>query len=103
MTVRACIAPDWLGLIQQIQSLQLQQFQHFVIIHGTDTLSYASAVLAHFIGQSAHIVLTGSQYPLFNVAGDNTREFTDAIDNLNFALESVHQSSVGVYWPFTIN
>ena len=96
----ACTAPDWLALIQQIQSLQLQQFQHFVIIHGTDTLSYASAVLAHFIGQSAHIVLTDSQYPLFNVTGDNTREFTDAIDNLNFALESVHQLSVGVYLAF---
>ena len=96
----ACTAPDWLALIQQIQQLQLQQFQHFVVIHGTDTLSYASAVLAHFIGQSAHVVLTGSQYPLFTVSGDNTREFTDAIDNLNFALESVHTSSVGVYLAF---
>lgn len=96
----ACTASDWLALIQQIQALQLKQYQHFVIIHGTDTLSYASAVLAQFIGQSAHVVLTGSQYPLLNIQGDNTREFTDAIDNLNFALNAVVKSSVGVYLAF---
>ncbi|MHA3892688.1 asparaginase domain-containing protein [Acinetobacter sp. GXMZU3951] len=96
----ACTAADWLQLIQFIQHLQLQQFQHFVIIHGTDTLSYASAMLARFIGQSAHVVLTGSQYPLLNIEGSDTREFTDAIDNLNFALHAVHNQPVGVYLAF---
>lgn len=96
----ACTAPDWLALIQQIQHLQLQQYQHFVIIHGTDTLSYASAVLARFMGQSAHVVMTGSQYPLLTANGSDTREFTDAIDNLNFALESVASAPAGVYLAF---
>lgn len=95
-----CTATDWLRLVQFIQQLQLQQFQHFVIIHGTDTLSYASAVLAHFIAQSAHVVLTGSQYPLLTIDGQNTRDFSDALDNLNFALESVLQLPVGVYLAF---
>jgi L-asparaginase len=99
----ACTAKDWLTLIQFIQNLQLKQYQHFVIIHGTDTLSYASAVLAQFLGQSAYVVLTGSQYPLLNVQGTNTREFTDAIDNLNFALESVVSISTGVYLAFHHN
>lgn len=44
----ACTAADWLQLIQYIQKLQQDNFQHFVILHGTDTLSYASAVLARF-------------------------------------------------------
>jgi L-asparaginase len=96
----ACTASDWLGLIQFIQQKQQADYQHFVIIHGTDTLSYASAVLAQLMGQSAHIVLTGSQYPLLNTQGNNTREFTDAIDNLNFALESVTQINSGVYLAF---
>ena len=96
----ACTATDWLKLVQSIQQLQLQQFEHFVVIHGTDTLSYASAVLSRFLGQSAHVVMTGSQYPLLNTAGDNTREFTDAIDNLNFALDCVVKYPVGVYLAF---
>ena len=96
----ACTATDWLKLIQLIQSLQLKHYQHFVVIHGTDTLSYASATLARFIGQSAHVVLTGSQYPLFNVSGTQTREFTDAMDNLNLALDAVVRTPVGVYLAF---
>lgn len=96
----ACTATDWLKLIQLIQSLQLKHYQYFVVIHGTDTLSYASATLARFIGQSAHVVLTGSQYPLLNVSGTQTREFTDAMDNLNFALDAVVTTPVGVYLAF---
>ena len=96
----ACTATDWLKLIQLIQSLQLKHYQHFVVIHGTDTLSYASATLARFIGQSAHVVLTGSQYPLLNVSATQTREFTDAMDNLNLALDAVVTTPVGVYLAF---
>lgn len=96
----ACTATDWLQLVQFIQQLQSRQIQHFVIIHGTDTLSYASAVLAHFIGNSAHVVLTGSQYPLLNAQGNEQREFSDALDNLKFALDSVSESNAGVYLAF---
>ena len=96
----ACTPADWLQLVQFIQQLQLQQFQHFVIIHGTDTMSYACAILSRFLGQSAHVVLTGSQYPLLNIQGTNTREFTDAIDNLSLALHAVQTQPVGVYLAF---
>jgi L-asparaginase len=96
----ACTAPDWLALIQFIQQLQAQDYQRFVIIHGTDTMSYACAVLAHLLGQSAYVVLTGSQYPLLNAAGKQPREFSDALDNLCFALDSVQQVEMGVYLAF---
>ena len=96
----ACTPQDWLKLTKFIQNLQLQGFLHFVIIHGTDTLSYASAVLAQLIGESAHIILTGSQYPLLNIEGNNTRKFTDALDNLNYALDAIHTTTVGTYIAF---
>lgn len=96
----ACNAVDWLQLVQQIQHLQQHAFQHFVIIHGTDTLSYASALLAHLLGTSAHVVLTGSQYPLLNEQGQALHEFSDALNNLNFALSAVKQVSAGVYLAF---
>ena len=96
----ACTPSDWLQLAQFMQMLQLQGFQHFVIIHGTDTLSYASAVMAQLFAESAHIVLTGSQYPLLTTDSHNIRDFTDALDNLNFALKSVINTPVGVYLAF---
>lgn len=96
----ACTAHDWLSLTAQIQALQQQDYQHFVILHGTDTLSYASAVLAHYIADSAHVVLTGSQYPLLTIDGSNTRDFSDALDNLNLALHTVTHQPAGVYLAF---
>ncbi|NIE97764.1 asparaginase [Acinetobacter sp. Tr-809] len=96
----ACTATDWLKLVQQIQQLQLNGFQHFVIIHGTDTLSYAAATLARFLGHSCHAIITGSQYPLLNTDGNNTREFTDAIANLYLALEQVLSLPSGAYLAF---
>jgi L-asparaginase len=87
-------------LVQQIQQLQLIGFQHFVIIHGTDTLSYAAATLARFLGHSCHAIITGSQYPLLNIEGNDTREFTDAIGNLYLALEQVLALPSGVYLAF---
>ncbi|SPL70417.1 L-asparaginase 1 [Acinetobacter stercoris] len=96
----AATASDWLELIRQIQQLQLAGYEHFVIIHGTDTLSYASAMLSKFLQTSCKVILTGSQYPLLNVQGDNTREFTDAVDNLNTAIDEVAKVQNGVYLAF---
>lgn len=87
-------------LIQQIQTLQLQNFQHFIIIHGTDTLSYASAVLTQFLQQSCHVILTGSQFPLLNIEGTALRSKTDALDNSITSLEAITQIKAGVYLAF---
>lgn len=96
----ACTAADWLSLIQFIQQLQKQNHQHFIIIHGTDTLSYAAATLSRFLQQSCHVVITGSQYPLLNVHGTDIRDFTDAFDNLKLAYEQVQKLESGVYLAF---
>lgn len=95
----ACTAEDWLSLILQIQKLHTH-YQHFVVIHGTDTLSYAAATLAKFLQDSCHVILTGSQYPLLDPQGSQLREHSDAISNLNFALENVTRVAAGVYLGF---
>lgn len=96
----AYTAVDWFLLIQQIQHLQAQDYQHFIVIHGTDTLSYAAATLARFLARSCHVIVTGSQYPLLNTMGQDIREFTDALDNLNTAIDHIDKVSAGVYIAF---
>ena len=96
----AATAQDWLLLIQKIQALQLKQYEHFIVIHGTDTLTYAAATLARFLQNSCHVILTGSQYPLLNIQGTDNRDFTDAIHNLNTALEYIPKVQTGVYLAF---
>lgn len=95
----ACTAVDWLQLIQQIQQLQAE-YQHFIIIHGTDTLSYAAATLARFLAQSCHVILTGSQFPLLDASGEQLRPISDALDNLNTAFKHILHVDAGVYLAF---
>lgn len=96
----ACTAADWLQLIQQIQYLHTQEYQHFIVIHGTDTLSYAAATLSQFLQQSTYVIFTASQYPLLNVEGTDLRTFTDALENLNSAIEAILKVEPGVYVAF---
>lgn len=96
----ALTAQDWFLLIRQIQDLQLLNYENFIIIHGTDTLSYAAATLARFLQQSARVILTGSQYPLLNVSGQGIRDITDALDNLNTAIKHINIVPTGVYVAF---
>lgn len=96
----AYTAVDWFLLIQQIQHLQIQNYQHFIVIHGTDTLSYAAATLARFLTNSCHVIVTGSQYPLLNTTGQDIRDFTDALDNLSTAIDHINKVPAGVYIAF---
>lgn len=95
----AYTATDWLLLVQFIQQ-KSKQYQKFIIIHGTDTLSYASAVLSHFLQQQYHVILTGSQFPLLEATGNALRQPSDALNNLLFSIEKINQISKGVYLAF---
>ena len=64
------MTPDhWLLLARTIRE-EYEQYDGFVICHGTDTLAYTAAALSYLIQNSPKpIVLTGAQKP-----GDHRRE-----------------------------
>lgn len=94
-----CNASDWLELAHYLQQLE-QQFQHFIIIHGTDTLSYAGAFLHHVFADRLRIILTGSQYPLLSASGQSLHTHSDAERNLCFAYQKIKIIDKGVYLAF---
>ena len=57
--------------IHQIQQLQHNNYQYFVIIHGTDTLSYAAQHLLVSWETHAITIITGSQYPIIEYWGND--------------------------------
>ena len=66
--------------INLYQSLGMRTHDGFVVLHGTDTMSYTAAALSYLIQDSPKpIVLTGSQQPMGN-------PFTDAKINLYQSL-----------------
>lgn len=95
----SCNAVDWLQLVMQIQRLS-QDYQHFLIIHGTDTLSYAAATLARFLQDQVTVVITGSQLPLLNREATALDLHSDALPNLKTAISALSTVEAGVYVAF---
>ncbi|MFT4173890.1 MAG: asparaginase [Rhodocyclaceae bacterium] len=84
---------DWLAIARNVHAVR-EQYDGFVILHGTDTLAWTAAALSYlFAGLSKPIVLTGSQRPLAAPA-------SDAPANLSQALLGAAGAEAGVYVAF---
>lgn len=94
---------DFIAFYQLIKDAHQQGATRFVLITGTDTLSYLAAFLS--IGLShlpICLVLTGSMLPLFDPDSPTLRLLTgsDAWDNLQNALAFINQHAMGVFISF---
>ena len=70
---------DWLRLAKRIHR-DRGRFGGFVVVHGTDTMSFTAAALSFCLaGLSLPIVLTGSQRPLHEVRSDARQNLIDAV------------------------
>ena len=73
--IRPC---HWLGLARAIRE-RYDQYDGFVISHGTDTTAYPAAALSYLIQDCPKpIVLTGAQKPIWYDGTDSKRNLTDA-------------------------
>lgn len=69
----------WLMLVERIEA-EYDDFDGFLVCHGTDTMAYTAAALSYLIQHSAKpIVLTGAQKSILS-------EITDARKNLHDAI-----------------
>ena len=91
---------DWIDLIAQINTLVSQGFTQIIIIHGTDTLAFTAAFLAHYFAASdLRLVVTGSQFPLLTADGSQLHPSSDALANLRLAhhhLMSHHDNTKAI-------
>lgn len=85
---------NWLELSRLIKK-EYENYDGFVVTHGTDTMAYASAMLYYLIQNSKKpIVLTGAQVPI------NARD-TDARENLADAFRyAADDGACGVHVVF---
>lgn len=69
---------EWTLIAEEI-GRHYDDFDAFIILHGTDTLGYAAAMLTYMLGAPKKpIVLTGSQWPLSRLGSDGHRNLHDA-------------------------
>lgn len=68
----------WQGLACAIRE-RYDDYDGFVVSHGTDTMAYTAAALSYLIqGSPKPIVLTGAQKPIWFDGTDSKRNLTDA-------------------------
>jgi len=69
---------DWDKMLYQIKA-KYQDYDGFVITHGTDTMAYTAAALSlAIIGLGKPVVLTGSQIPGEKIESDARRNLVNA-------------------------
>jgi len=84
---------DWCALASLIKS-RFNDYDGFVITHGTDTMAYASSMLSYLIQNPGKpLVLTGSQKPI-------SKDITDGRMNLRDAVTFASKGMAGVYVVF---
>lgn len=84
----------WIALVECIRE-HYEEYDGFVVTHGTDTMAYTAAALSYMIQNSPKpIVITGSQ---ISIAAENT----DARDNLlNAFIYAADDKACGVHLIF---
>ncbi|WCN08847.1 asparaginase [Marinomonas mediterranea] len=85
----ANIAPDhWARIYDTLQD-KWNEYDGFVVLHGTDTLSYSASMLSYMFGAcNKNIVITGSQIPL-------GMKRSDGLANLEAAMSVAETPSLG--------
>lgn len=79
---------DWLKMARCIKN-NYDQYEGFVLLHGTDTLAYTSSALSFMLENlSKPVVITGSQRPIGELR-------SDAVQNLITAIEIAAARSLG--------
>lgn len=69
----------WLWLAAMLER-QYQEYDGFVILHGTDTLAYTASALSFLLNNLAKpVVLTGSQLPIFELRSDARQNVLHAL------------------------
>lgn len=69
----------WLGMTECI-CREYDNYDGFVVVHGTDTMAYTAAALSYLIQDSAKpVILTGSQKSVYQRDTDARRNLIDAV------------------------
>jgi lysophospholipase len=70
---------DWIQVAKDIRK-NYEQFDGFVILHGTDTLAYTSSALSFMLENLGKpVIVTGSQIPAFETRSDGRENLVGAL------------------------
>lgn len=87
--------PDWSKIARDICD-HYQEYDGFIVLHGTDTMAYTASALAFMLKNLAKpVIVTGSQIPLCEIRNDAQENLISA---LLLAAHDVVIPEVGLYF-----
>ena len=95
----ALVPDDWRELLELLLNPLYAHIQHWIILHGTDTLSFTAAFLAAALQTtSLKVVVTGSQLPLLDKDQFSLNPNSDALDNIKSSLHALTSDTSQYGW-----
>jgi L-asparaginase len=84
------IGPQQWKIIYQIIRQEMDNYDGFVVIHGTDTIVYTAAVLSYLLHDlKKSVILTGSQRPLSAIRSDARGNLINAVELATYQIPEV--------------
>lgn len=96
---------EWNILIKEIRTIDYTKYEGIIISHGSDTLSYTSAVLGElFDDYPIPIMITASNYPLDDERSNGLSNFTTCVETIKNRIEpgvyAVYQNVKGRHFVY---
>lgn len=89
---------DWIFLSELVQA-NLSEFDGFVILHGTDTMSYTASALSFMLdGLNKPVVFTGSQLPIGVLRTDARENLLTSIEIAGADISKQHLHEVCIFF-----
>lgn len=86
----ALVPDDWREIIELLLNPQHAHIEQWIILHGTDTLSFTAAFLSAALQTTQlKIIVTGSQIPLLDPLQLSFNPKSDALDNIKLSLTAL--------------
>lgn len=93
------VAQDWLVLSELILAKK-NQFDAFVILHGTDTMAFAATAQSYLLSSlNKAVIFTGAQIPLSAEDSDGEDNLIGAVEfAIEFSKQVLSNTVVGIYF-----
>ncbi|HEY4714548.1 MAG TPA: asparaginase domain-containing protein [Aquirhabdus sp.] len=91
----ALVPADWGDILELLLNPMYAHIQHWIILHGTDTLAFTAAFLAEALrGTPLKVVVTGSQLPLLDPIKQTFTSSSDAFNNIKTAYSAFSDATL---------
>lgn len=100
----ALVPEDWAEMLAILLAPLHAHINHWIILHGTDTLAYSAAFLAAALaGSRLKVVISGSQLPLLDPQSLAVNQDSDALPNLKTSVAALQDRATNGWVAVAFN